>query len=191
MLLNVRDESSMAERASHKHGGPAQMSATSHSADGAAMLSSRQQRFLEAQRVARLATADARGAPHVVPVCFAFADGTLYVTIDEKPKRRNGPPLKRLRNIAENPAVAVVADRYDEEWTRLGWVMLQGRAEILSGGSEHARAQALLCARYPQLEAMDIAALPVIAVRVERVVSWGDLSVAGLASPAQPGLNQD
>lgn len=155
------------------------------------MFSARQQRFLETQRVARLATADGRGAPHVIPVCFAFADGTLYVTIDEKPKRRTGPPLKRLRNIAENPAVAVVADRYDEDWTRLGWVMLQGRADILYDGSEHARAQALLRARYPQLGAMNIEALPVIAVRVERVLSWGDLSVDGLASPAQPGLNED
>ena len=180
-----------AQRASHKDGAPTQMSATSRSADGAAMLSSRQQRFLETRRVVRLATADARGAPHVVPVCFAVADGTLYVTIDEKPKRRSGAPLKRLRNIAENPAVAVVADHYDEDWTQLGWVMLQGRADILSVGAEHARAQALLRARYPQLGPMNIEALPVIAVRVERVASWGDLSVAGLASPAQGGLNQD
>ena len=154
------------------------------------MLSAREQRFLETQRVARLATADARGAPHVVPVCFAVADGTLYVTIDEKPKRPSAAPLKRLRNIKENPAVAVVADRYDDEdWTRLGWVMLQGRADILRDGSEHARAQALLRARYAQLRAMNIEGLPVIAVRVERVLSWGDLSADGLASPA--GINQD
>jgi PPOX class probable F420-dependent enzyme len=184
MLPNVREESSMAaERASYKDGGQTQMSATFRSADEAAMLTSRQQRFLETRRVARLATADARGAPHVVPVCFAVADGTLYVTIDEKPKRRTGAPLKRLRNIAENPAVAVVADHYDEDWTRLGWVMLQGRADILSVGAEHARAQALLRARYPQLGPMNIEALPVIAVRVERVASWGDLSVAGLPRP--------
>ena len=86
-----------AERASHKDGGQTQMSATSRSADGAAMLTSRQQRFLETRRVVRLATADARGAPHVVPVCFAVADGTLYVTIDEKPKRRS-------RRTAQAPA---------------------------------------------------------------------------------------
>ena len=192
MLPNVREEFSMAaERASYKDGSPTQMSATSRSADGAAMLSASQRRFLETRRVARLATADARGAPHVVPVCFAVADCTLYVTIDEKPKRRTGAQLKRLRNMAENPAVAIVADRYDEDWTRLGWVMLQGRADILADGDEHARAQALLRARYPQLGAMNIEALPVIAVRVGRVVSWGDLSVAGLASPALGGLNQD
>src|ERR1700693_854733 len=98
------------------------------------MLSQAQGRFLDARRVAHLATADARGVPHVAPVCFAIANRTLYITIDEKPKLRPGPPLKRLRNIAENPAVTVVADRYDEDWTRLGWVMLQGKAELLSCG---------------------------------------------------------
>jgi PPOX class probable F420-dependent enzyme len=154
------------------------------------MFSYRQQRFLDTLRVARLATADAHGVPHVVPVCFAIADGTLYMTIDEKPKRQVGAPLKRLRNIAENPAVAILADRYDEDWTRLGWIMLQGRAEILSGGTEHARAQALLRARYPQLGGMDIEPLPVIAVRLERVISWGDLSVNRLAPPAEAEQNQ-
>ena len=178
-----------AERAGHKDGGPVQMSATSAQPTGTTMLSSRERRFLETQRVARLATADARGLPHVVPVCFAVADGTLYVTIDQKPKRLGATPLKRLRNISQNPAVAIVADRYDEDWTRLGWVMLQGLAEILTAGSEHARAQALLRARYAQLRAMAIEGLPVIAVRVARVLSWGDLSVDGLASPA--GITQD
>ncbi len=140
------------------------------------MLSEPQRRFLAGQRVAHLATADARGMPHVVPVCFALSDATLYITIDEKPKRRPGALLKRLRNIAENPQVALVADRYDEDWTRLGWVMLQGQAEVLREGPEHAQAQALLRARYPQLEPMRIAALPVIAMRIEHAASWGDLS---------------
>jgi PPOX class probable F420-dependent enzyme len=140
------------------------------------MLSDRERRFLARRMVGHLATADRRAAPHVVPVCFALADAVLYITIDEKPKR-TGAPLKRLRNIAENPAVAVVVDRYDDDWARLGWIMLRGAAEILTGGTEHASAQALLRARYPQLRAMDIAALPVIAVRLERVSSWGNLSV--------------
>jgi PPOX class probable F420-dependent enzyme len=142
------------------------------------MLSGPERRFLDSRKVGHLATADRRAAPHVVPVCFAVADGALYITIDEKPKQ-TGAPLKRLRNIAENSAVAVVVDRYDDDWRRLGWVMLRGPAEILAGGAEHARAQALLRARYPQLGAMDIAALPVIAVRVERVTSWGNLAVDG------------
>jgi PPOX class probable F420-dependent enzyme len=140
------------------------------------MLSDGQRRFLAQQRIAHLATADRRAVPHVVPVCFAVAAGTLYITIDEKPKR--GTALKRLKNIAENPAVAVIVDRYDEDWSRLGWVMLRGRAEILREGQEHQDAQDLLRARYPQLAAMQIATYPVIAVRIERTTSWGDLSVA-------------
>jgi PPOX class probable F420-dependent enzyme len=142
------------------------------------MLSDDERRFLAHQRVAYLATADRRAVPHVVPVCFAIVQRTLYITIDEKPKRGSGPALKRLRNIAENPAVAVVVDRYDEDWARLGWVMLRGHAEILSEGTEHRDAQALLRSRYPQLGAMQIATYPVIAVRIERTTSWGNLSVA-------------
>jgi PPOX class probable F420-dependent enzyme len=137
-------------------------------------LSEEERRFLAERRVGHLATADRGASPHVVPVCFAASGAALYVTVDEKPK--GGAPLKRLRNIAENPAAAVVVDRYDEDWTRLGWVMLRGRAEILRSGDEHDEAQALLRRRYPQLQPMRIAALPVIALRIESVTSWGDLS---------------
>jgi PPOX class probable F420-dependent enzyme len=140
------------------------------------MLPDRERDFLAHQRVAHIATADRHAVPHVVPVCFAVVERTLYITIDEKPKQVSGLELKRLRNIAENPAVAVVVDRYDENWARLGWVMLRGRAEILSGGTEHDEAQALLRSRYPQLNAMQIEKFPVIAVRIERTTSWGDLS---------------
>src|SRR6516164_5072765 len=101
------------------------------------MLSERQAEFVVRQRVGRLATADAHGNPHVIPVCFALADGTLYSTIDAKPKRANARPLKRLRNIMVNPSVAFVADHYDEDWNRLAWVMLRGRAEVLTEGAEH------------------------------------------------------
>jgi PPOX class probable F420-dependent enzyme len=110
-------------------------------------------------------------------VCFAIEERTLYITIDEKPKRVPSPALKRLRKITDNPAVAVIVDRYDEDWARLGWVMLRGHAEILSEGTEHHDAQALLRSRYPQLRAMQLAIYPVIAVRIERTTSWGDLSV--------------
>lgn len=140
------------------------------------MLSATDRQFVEARRVARLATADRNGAPHVVPVCFALADATLYITIDQKPKRDAGQPLKRLRNIADNPEVAVVVDHYDEDWTQLGWVMLRGRAEILADGAEHDQAQALLRTRYRQLAAMHIESLPVIAVRIARVTRWGNLA---------------
>ena len=141
------------------------------------MFSRSEQLFLATLRVGRLATANSSAVPHVVPVCYAISDCTLYITIDEKPKQRVGQPLKRLRNIAENPAVAVVVDRYDEDWTLLGWVMVRGRADILTGGAEHRDAQTLLGSRYPQLKGMRIAHCPVIAVRIDRVLNWGNLTV--------------
>ena len=139
------------------------------------MLSPQQARFLAARRVGHLATADTRATPHLVPVCFVVGEETLYITIDQKPKG-DVRALKRLRNIAENPVAAFVADRYDEDWTRLGWVMLRGPAEILASGAEHDHAQALLRSRYPQYRAMQLGGLPVIAIRIARVTSWGDLS---------------
>jgi PPOX class probable F420-dependent enzyme len=138
------------------------------------MLSETQRRFVESRRVGHLATADASGAPYLVPVCFALGEAALYITIDEKPKRHDRP-MKRVRNILENPRAAFVVDRWDEDWTRLGWVMLRGPAEILDGGGEHDAAQALLRGRYRQYRTMNLAELPVIALRFAHVASWGDL----------------
>ena len=154
------------------------------------LLSEDERRFLAAARVARLATADRDGRPHVVPVCFALDGASLYITIDEKPKRAGGRPLKRLRNLMDNPATAFVADRYDEDWTRLGWVMLRGRAEILADGAEHDRAQALLRERYAQYRAMELADLPVIALRIARVTAWGDLAQASLSHKVGEGRDE-
>jgi PPOX class probable F420-dependent enzyme len=139
------------------------------------MLTDEQRRFLDAQRVGRLATADGAGRPHVVPICYALSGDTVYFTIDEKPKKKPAAGLKRLANLRGNPFAALVVDRYDEDWSRLGWVMLQGRAEVLESGPEHDRAQAALRARYAQLAAMRIEGLPVVAVRVDHVASWGRL----------------
>ncbi len=111
-----------------------------------------------------------------MPVCFGVTDDTVYVTMDEKPKRGPSRALKRLRNIAANPQVALVADHYDDrDWSRLGWVMLRGRAEIIETGDEHAAAQNMLSDRYAQLAAMDLVPHPVIALRIESVASWGNL----------------
>ena len=142
------------------------------------MLTEPQREFVNRARVARLATADAKGAPHLVPVCFVVEGTSLYITVDEKPKRTD-IPLKRIRNIQENPAVAVTIDRWDEDWSRLAWVMLRGRAEVLEDGAEHARAQALLREKYPQYRTMAIDGLPVIALRIGRVLGWGDMGQAG------------
>ncbi len=134
-----------------------------------------QYRFLEISRVGRLATADAKGVPHLVPVCYAVMGDSAYITVDEKPKRTD-IPLKRIRNIQENPAVALTVDRWDEDWSKLAWVMLRGRAEVLDAGDEHDRAQMRLRERYPQYRTMDIEGLPVIAIRISRISGWGNLA---------------
>jgi len=139
-------------------------------------LTDRQRRFLDHSRVGHLATSDAAGMPHLIPVCYAVTGTTLYITVDEKPKRQD-IPLRRVRNIRENPQAAFVVDRWDEDWSRLGWIMLRGPAEILDAGPEHDRAQALLIARYPQYRTMSLSDLPVIALRIVRATDWGDLSV--------------
>ena len=144
------------------------------------MLTEPQLRFLQARRVGHLATASAEGRPHVVPVCYAVNARNAYITIDEKPKRDNIWRLRRMTNIAENPNVALNVDRYDDDWSQLGFVLLAGRADILRTDvpehrTEHGDAQAALRERYPQLLDMRIEPLPVIAIRVERVTAWGKL----------------
>ncbi len=132
--------------------------------------------FLDRRRVAHLATTDATGAPHVVPICFALVGDTLFVSIDEKPKRGAPLQLRRLRNIAQNPRVAVVADVYDDEdWARLGFVLVRGIARILSAGEEHRLALEALRGKYVQYRAMALEERPVIAITVERVTSWGKI----------------
>jgi len=135
------------------------------------MLSARESDFLLGHRIGRLATADAAGVPHLVPVCFALHDAVLYTAVDGKPKRERA--LKRLRNIAENPRVCFLVDHYDEDWSRLGWVMIHGNAGILEDGPESDRAVELLRARYVQYQSMQLA--PVLAIRMLAVSSWGNL----------------
>jgi PPOX class probable F420-dependent enzyme len=140
------------------------------------VLSLEQTAFLVRQRVARLATADAGGRPHAVPVCFAYRTGAVYIALDEKPKAVPPDRLKRVRNILENPNVTLVADRYAEDWDRLAFVMLRGRAELLGpGAEEHGIAVLLLRGKYHQYEEMKIETHPVIAIRTESSASWGAL----------------
>ena len=150
-----------------------------------ATLSPEQTAFLVRQRVARLATADGAGRPHAVPVCFAYAPGSIFIALDEKPKDVPVTRLKRVRNILENPDVALVADRYAENWGLLAFVMVRGRAELLEPGSEeHAAAVRLLRGKYHQYEAMRIQENPVIAIRAEKVASWGALDEPDTSGPA-------
>ena len=130
--------------------------------------------FLTRQRVAHLATADAHGAPHVVPVCFVLLEATLYIAIDEKPKQGDGRGLRRLRNIATNPQVALVADEYDDQdWSRLGFVLVHARARLVEAAAERTRAIAALRGKYPQYVAMALEERPLIAADVQRVTAWG------------------
>ncbi len=133
--------------------------------------------FLARRRLAHFATADATGAPHVIPVCFALLEDTAYIAIDEKPKRGDIRHLRRLRNIAENPRVAIVADVYDDaDWSRLGFVLLRGRARLVPENSpEHASALATLRDKYRQYRAMTLENRPLIAAEVESVTTWGRL----------------
>ena len=136
-------------------------------------------RFIATQRVARLATADPSGAPHVVPICFVL-DGVgtgarLYTALDSKPKRVQGRGLKRVRNIVSNPRVALVFDRYREDWTRIGYVLVTGAAALVEDQTERAAAETLLRAKYRQYRSMLAPGSPIIRIVPVRVVAWGDL----------------
>lgn len=120
-------------------------------------------------RVARLATVDADTRPHVVPIVFAVDGDALWFVIDAKPKRTSD--VRRVRNIAANPAVSVLVDHYDEDWTRLWWVRLDGRGRVLRGDDEQRDPVMRLRDRYPQYRDMPLAG-PVVEVAIERWRGW-------------------
>ncbi|HWN91237.1 MAG TPA: pyridoxamine 5'-phosphate oxidase family protein, partial [Verrucomicrobiae bacterium] len=101
-------------------------------------LTSEVSEFITRARVGRLATADATGQPLVLPICYAFDGRVLYSAVDAKPKRRVADDLTRVRNIRENAKVSLVIDEYDEDWSRLRWVILQGLADVVTTGEDFA-----------------------------------------------------
>jgi coenzyme F420-0:L-glutamate ligase / coenzyme F420-1:gamma-L-glutamate ligase len=130
--------------------------------------------FLQAQRAGRLATATSEGLPHVIPVCYACDGASLFIALDAKPKRVAPERLRRIRNILENPRVALVIDRYSDDWSQLAYLLIQGTAALVHAGeAEHSRAIALLRDRYVQYLTMPIEQQPVIAIRPTKVVTWG------------------
>jgi PPOX class probable F420-dependent enzyme len=135
-------------------------------------LSPEQVAFLAEHRVARLATVDEANAPHVVPICFAYGDGAIYTVIDEKPKTVSGSELRRVRNILANPDVCLLVDRYDDDWTRLAWLQVRGRAALVTDPAERNRTLALLRARYPQYQRMNLESCVLIRILPGRVVEW-------------------
>ena len=130
--------------------------------------------FVLRQRVARLATADENGSPHLVPVCYAFDGSRFYTPLDEKPKRVAGRQLRRVHNIETRHEASLLIDQYDDDWSRLGYVLVHGRAELVEPGNEaHNRALTLLRERYTQYRTMALERYPVIMLTPDRIASWG------------------
>ena len=149
-------------------------------------LSPEQAHRLAAAPVAHLSTADSSGAPHIIPVCFAYHDRCIYSVLDQKPKRTALTRLRRVRNIRANPQVALVVDHYEPDWGKLWYILITGTAELLTedenlpgpeqalrqGRDERGRAIAQLREKYPQYREMEIDANPVIRITPQRVTSW-------------------
>jgi PPOX class probable F420-dependent enzyme len=137
------------------------------------ILSDEQRVFAESHRVAHLATADATGTPHVVPLCYAVVGDSLYFVIDDKPKPTRHA-LKRLRNIRENPRVAVVVDDYDEDWSRLAFLLVQGDAQLVADAQEYAVALEQLRNRYAQYRTMPLRqdTHPIVRIIPTRIHLW-------------------
>jgi PPOX class probable F420-dependent enzyme len=126
-------------------------------------------RRFSAAKVARLATVTGGGRPHIVPITFAMAGETVYFAVDHKPKTT--ADLKRLRNIEANPAVSVLVDHYEDDWSRLWWVRADGRAHVLRSGADFETAIAVLTERYEQYRA-DRPLGPAVAIAIERMTGW-------------------
>jgi PPOX class probable F420-dependent enzyme len=124
---------------------------------------------LGGSKVARFATADAQGRPHIVPIVFALDGSTLYFAVDAKPKKTTN--LKRLKNIATNPAVSVLVDHYENDWTKLWWVRADGTARVLTDRAKAERAIDLLVHKYEQ-HRRERPAGPVVAIHLDRVTGW-------------------
>jgi PPOX class probable F420-dependent enzyme len=124
---------------------------------------------LTAVRVARLATTDPDGRPHLVPIVFALEGDTLYSAVDKKPKRSS--KLRRIENARARPDVTVLIDHYEEDWNRLWWIRLRGRARVLDAGTEREHALALLREKYRQYREEPPVG-PVLAIDVIEVREW-------------------
>ncbi len=128
--------------------------------------------FLTRTRVGRLATADAAAQPHVIPVVFATDGCNLYVPVDEQPKRFRPRELKRVRNLLQNPKVAFIVDRYDEDWSQLEWLLVRGMGSLVENGERHIIGVRLLEEKYAQYERMPLKNRPLIVITPSQVTGW-------------------
>jgi PPOX class probable F420-dependent enzyme len=132
--------------------------------------------FIERARIARLATVDYTSKPHLVPVVFVFDGSHFFIPIDQKRKTVKPPRLKRIKNIQDNPNVALLIDRYSEDWTKLAFVMIQGKASILTSKTQTnipvREAYKKLMTKYQQYQKIGLSEMCII-IKPEKVVSWG------------------
>lgn len=132
------------------------------------------QEKLRQARVARLGTVDADGSPHVVPICFAYDGRAFYTAVDRKPKRVPPEQLTRVRNIQARPQVALLVDKYTDDWKQLWYILVRGRASLLIASEEQAQARKMLRDKYRQYaEGMLSEDALLIRILPERIVSWG------------------
>jgi PPOX class probable F420-dependent enzyme len=131
--------------------------------------------FIKRARVARLATANSKSKPHLVPVVFVFDGNHFFIPIDEKRKKTVKPEkLKRVKNINENPNVALLIDEYSEDWTKLAFVMIQGKASIAGktqGNMQLQEAYKKLTAKYPQYQKIGLGKVCIV-IKPEKVTTW-------------------
>ena len=133
---------------------------------------------LQRARIARMATVDAAGRPAIIPICFVYDGTNIYTAIDLKPKRVSPLKLARVKNIEKNPEVVLIVDQYLEDWSRLWYVLVRGRAVVLQNdGSERAQAIRLLRQKYRQYRKGFLSdTAPVIRISPDRIKGWGNLS---------------
>ncbi len=130
---------------------------------------------LKSARIARLATVDEKGRPHLVPICFVHDGRTFYTAVDVKPKRVAPEKLARVRHIRANPKVALLIDDYQEDWSRLWFILIRGTARLLPRGKEQKKARRLLRKKYRQYRAgMLPEEAPVIRIRPTHTIWWGN-----------------
>ena len=135
-------------------------------------------KILKTARVARLATSDAKGRPHIVPICFAYYGKLFYTAIDQKPKRVPRERLARLQNIRAVPRVALLIDKYDEDWAQIWYILIRGKAKLLPNSARKERSLAIhkLRAKYPQYaQGMLADDAPIIRIIPERTTAWGKI----------------
>ena len=139
-------------------------------------LTEEQARFVRRARVARLGTSSGGGQPNVVPVCFELLEGRIYVGLDSKPKSVEHLRLRRVKNILANPRVSFLVDAYDEDWGKLGYVLITAKASLDVSETERGQAIGALRSKYPQYEHLLPDDAPIIRIAPMRVSSWGNMN---------------